>query len=237
MEKFYRIPLPHLDPISNKPKFSMDSMTLQKAKELKKVLKNVEFDEGLVSHRSLIKSRSTQNINSKKSIDGGTEIGWLFLSDKDSVQNDYTLKINKITSIIGVMKFASKQDMVKNIGKKLKKRFKENKIPSKFNTDVDFLKVEVDDLDTEDISRYFVRGVKFLDGMLSNSRNIAVFCNKALSRSPTMIIAFLIWKYKMTFLDSFNLLKNYRGKLRINKSFEIQLIEWEYFCRMKFNLH
>jgi hypothetical protein len=159
--------------------------------------------------------------------------GKLFLADQDAVQNEYRLKGNKITCAVAVMKLTDKPEIVSNISNKLKKRFKENHIEVEFEEKRDFMRIELEDIETEDISRYFIKACRYLNSMLKQGRFIAVFCNRAASGSPAIIAAFFIWKFRMSYQEAIKYIETFRGKLRINKSFQVQLQEWDYFCKMK----
>lgn len=150
--------------------------------------------------------------------------------------NDYNLKTNEITAVVGVLKLDKRPEIKKAINSKVGKRFRKimGKDFRKYDENLDFLQVPVDDIETEDISRYFVRVVKFIDTCTKNGRNVVVFCNKGLSRSPSMILAYLIWKYDIDYEEAKEIVLEERKRLKINRSFENQLIEWRIFTSFNF---
>ena len=150
--------------------------------------------------------------------------------------NEYNLKTNQISAVVSVLKLDKKPEIISAINSKVKKRFRELKIIGrKYDESKDFLKIPVDDIETEDISRYFVEVVKFIDTVTKEGRNVVIFCNRGLSRSPSMVVAYFIWKYEMEFADAKKLVLEHRKKLKINRSFENQLVEWRIFNSFSFS--
>ena len=151
--------------------------------------------------------------------------------------NEYNLKINNISAVVSVLKLNKKLEIIQTINSKIKKRFwKLTKINRKYDESKDFMKIPVEDIETEDISRYFLQVVKFIDMCTQSGRNVVVFCNNGLSRSPSMVLAYFIWRYDMEFEDAKHLLLKQRKKLNINRSFENQLVEWRIFNTFNFGL-
>ena len=228
MEKIFRIRLPVVK--DGEITFPITNFTEKNIKNFSKTLNLKNFPHLKALRESKFK-RSLMNSDNNP-----TErvIGKLFLANQESMENDYLIKTNKITAAVGVMKFKNKEDMLKEIDRKIAKRFKENAIPRKYDPAQDFLKIEIDDLDTEDISRFFIMTTKYIEDRLKEKRNVVIFCNKGLCRSPTVILAYLIWKFGFEFDDAYHFLIEFRGLLKLNKSFQMQLIEWSKFCKMRF---
>jgi protein-tyrosine phosphatase len=65
----------------------------------------------------------------------------------------------------------------------------------------------------------------------SNKTNkILVHCSAGISRSPTLVLAYMIKKYQMKFEDAFNKMRQLRQIVDPNVSFILQLRDWETKC-------
>lgn len=65
--------------------------------------------------------------------------------------------------------------------------------------------------------------------IIENCRNsnILVHCNAGVSRSPTIVIAYLIYSEKMTFQEALDKVKGFRSCVRPNEGFVKQLRQFE----------
>lgn len=70
--------------------------------------------------------------------------------------------------------------------------------------------------------------LKIIENHLSkNLGGVLVHCYAGVSRSASVVIAYLIWKYNMTFNDAFNYLINVRPIINPNIGFVKQLINFQ----------
>lgn len=94
-----------------------------------------------------------------------------------------------------------------------------------FPTDLVSLSLEVEDTDQEDISRYFGATIEWMNDALrlSNSK-ILVYCRLGLSRSPTIVIAYLMSTMNISFSIAHSIVKRARGFITINRGFLGQLL-------------
>lgn len=67
----------------------------------------------------------------------------------------------------------------------------------------------------------------FIESARKNNENILVHCRGGLNRSPTIVIAYLMVKRKMTLGDAYNLVKSKREKMSPHKKYIEQLKEYE----------
>mmetsp|Transcript_36879 Transcript_36879/g.35611 ORF Transcript_36879/g.35611 Transcript_36879/m.35611 type:complete len:118 (-) Transcript_36879:176-529(-) len=59
--------------------------------------------------------------------------------------------------------------------------------------------IKIDDFHTQDIKQHFESCLRFIDENIENKNKVLVHCAAGVSRSATIIIAYLMWKNGMTF--------------------------------------
>ncbi|KAL9656333.1 hypothetical protein ABK040_005100 [Willaertia magna] len=87
--------------------------------------------------------------------------------------------------------------------------------------------VDIADHQTMDIKQYFEDAVKYIKTCKDNGEKVLVHCQKGISRSASIIIAYLMAGEKMTFAAAYQLVKQCRKFIRPNKGFAKQLGEYE----------
>lgn len=90
--------------------------------------------------------------------------------------------------------------------------------------------VEVDDVPSARIIDLFADITKEIHQRLSQGHKVYVHCFVGMSRSPTIIIAYLIKYENMSLLKAYELVKTRRPIIKINHGFRYQLMEWERQC-------
>lgn len=88
--------------------------------------------------------------------------------------------------------------------------------------DYKFMKIEVEDIEDENILFNFNSIYDFIEEGLLNGR-VLVHCYGGISRSPTIVIAYLIRKNKLSFEDAFNFVKNLKPDINPNEGFMMKL--------------
>ncbi|CAF1286667.1 unnamed protein product [Rotaria magnacalcarata] len=91
-----------------------------------------------------------------------------------------------------------------------------------------YMRVAVLDLPSENIRKHFDKTFQFIDEALrQKTNNVLVHCSAGISRSSTIVLAFMIKKYRMTLDDAFTKMRQLRPIVDPNISFIIQLRDWE----------
>ena len=96
-------------------------------------------------------------------------------------------------------------------------------IPSLFPNDFDYKIVELLDIPSFDIKNHIHHCLEYIDECLKRNENVICHCNAGVSRSPTVIIAYLIEYKKMSFKNAFELVKQKRSSIRPNDGFLLYL--------------
>ncbi|CAF0959705.1 unnamed protein product [Adineta steineri] len=89
------------------------------------------------------------------------------------------------------------------------------------------LRIDVLDLPSQNIRKYFDTAVEFIDNALRSKGNVLVHCSAGISRSPTLVLAYLMKKNHWTLDVAFDKMRKLRQIVDPNMSFIIQLREWE----------
>src|SRR5579883_2881879 len=100
--------------------------------------------------------------------------------------------------------------------------------PNHFSNDPQFsyLSCPINDDSDENISAYFDVASDFIEQMRNEGRNILVHCRGGVSRSPTIVLAYLIKYRDMDLQQAFTLVRKCR-RIEPNDGFCKQLIEYE----------
>lgn len=97
-----------------------------------------------------------------------------------------------------------------------------------FPEDFEYLKIDglLDSADA-DITKHFDKTNNFISEAINNKGNVLVHCHAGISRSSTVIIAWLIKEKNMSLEEALKLCKSKRNKIQPNSGFIIQLKKYE----------
>lgn len=94
------------------------------------------------------------------------------------------------------------------------------------------LRVSVLDSPSQTIRDYFDLASDFIDAALrSKTSKVLVHCSAGISRSPTLVLAYMIKRYQLTARDAFEKMRALRSIVDPNIGFISQLREWESTCQ------
>lgn len=130
--------------------------------------------------------------------------------------------ISQILPNLFLGNFSDSQDlkMLKELNIKYILNLSEN--DNCFPEDFIYLKIDIKDNITENIKKYFRKTNVFIyNGLLIG--NVFVHCIAGVSRSPTIVMAYLIKKKKYSFDNALKIIKNNRNSIEINDGFLEQL--------------
>jgi hypothetical protein len=94
-----------------------------------------------------------------------------------------------------------------------------------YHNHIKYLNIPVNDHPNVDISVYFENVCEYIskERRLDPNLKILVHCHAGISRSPTIVIAYLIYAENMTFTDAYNYIAKRRAFIRPNNGFVKQL--------------
>lgn len=98
---------------------------------------------------------------------------------------------------------------------------------SKFNPDLEYNRVDVEDMGREPIELFFPEATEFIHTQLLQERPVLVHCKAGVSRSASVLIAYLIEYCGYSLHDAFNLLLHHRPTITPNPGFMERLRDFE----------
>jgi protein-tyrosine phosphatase len=101
-------------------------------------------------------------------------------------------------------------------------------LPTPFPSKFKYLKIEVDDAITENIRRYFEPCIEFIvEALKTSGSKVMVHCKQGVSRSPTVVMAYLMKAKKYSANKAFDFLKLKRPEISPNPGFVQQLQSYD----------
>ena len=126
----------------------------------------------------------------------------IYLGNYESAKNEEILKQNNINRVISCLGHLSPKYKNKLIKRKI------------FN---------IVDNPSTNIIKYFIESIKFIE---ESDDKVLVHCSAGLSRSASLVIAYFMWKNKLTYKESFEFVKKNRF-IGPNVGFVKQLLIFE----------
>lgn len=99
--------------------------------------------------------------------------------------------------------------------------------PSPFTDHIHYLNIKLDDSPSSDLKLYFAKAYHFIDDALSTGGCILVHCNLGVSRSSTVVIAYLMKSREWSLKMAYDFVKDRRQSIQPNRGFLQQLGDWE----------
>lgn len=90
-----------------------------------------------------------------------------------------------------------------------------------------YKKIPADDNYSYNIRMIFEEAFKMIDEARQKNGKILVHCAMGISRSATIVIAYLMSRYKMSLISAYNYVKSKRPEINPNKYFMKKLVEYE----------
>ncbi|XP_070566258.1 dual specificity protein phosphatase 19-like [Ptychodera flava] len=130
---------------------------------------------------------------------------WLLLSSQDVAAELPLLRQHKVTHILNVASL----------------------VDNHFENEFKYLKLNILDLPETDITSYFDQCFQFIDGAKTSGGVALIHCNAGVSRSVSIIVAYLMTTEKIPMEESMRQLKQVRPAVGPNQGFKQQLQQYE----------
>lgn len=88
-------------------------------------------------------------------------------------------------------------------------------------------RIAVNDCENQNLKNYFNEAFDFIDLAKLNNQKVLVHCQAGISRSPTIVVAYLMSKLHLDMNDAYNQVKNQRPIIGPNLIFMSQLMDFE----------
>ena len=143
------------------------------------------------------------------------------------MEHIYLLTGGKITPIVDNLFlsccFINKNSLKQNKIDCILKMYRNNDDQYKYYDDITYLEIDALDIPKYRISRDFVKCFKFINDNIKNKKNVLVHCHAGISRSSTIVIMYLMVKYKITIEKAYAYVKSKRPIIRPNNGFCVEL--------------
>ncbi|CAF0873711.1 unnamed protein product [Rotaria sordida] len=101
-------------------------------------------------------------------------------------------------------------------------------LPFYWEKKYEYMRVDILDSPSQNIRKHFEDFISFIDNALRiKTNNVLVHCSAGISRSPTLVLAYMMKKNRWTLDEAFDKMRKLRQIVDPNVSFIIQLREWE----------
>lgn len=90
---------------------------------------------------------------------------------------------------------------------------------AKFPDKITYQNIDINDDELEKIDKYFLSSIEFIYKEISESKNVLVHCGGGISRSPTIVIAYLMTTKNMGFDEAYDFVQSKRECIRPNSGF------------------
>lgn len=101
----------------------------------------------------------------------------------------------------------------------------------------EMLTIKAIDMPGQDLSSFFDQSNAFIDAALARGSKVLVHCAAGVSRSTTLLLAFLIARRNMSLKDAYLLTRSHRRVVQPNSGFVQQLIAYELRVRGANSVH
>ncbi|GIL51842.1 hypothetical protein Vafri_7769 [Volvox africanus] len=130
----------------------------------------------------------------------------LFLSGDYVAKNRETLRQSGITHVLNCVGFICKEY---------------------FKDELTYKTLYLQDTPAEDILCVLYDCLDYIDGALQSGGHVLVHCSQGVSRSATLVIAYIMWRSGKPYDEVFAAVKAVRGVANPNIGFTCQLLQWQ----------
>ena len=157
-------------------------------------------------------------------------------NDNSDIPKSFVKNMSQITENLYIGNLYAAQDIKKLLKVGIKKVL--SLITDKqlliYPADIEHKLICIPDLPRENIIQYFGECLLFID----DNKKILVHCVAGASRSATIVIAYIMWKNQLEFIEAIQYIKKIRPIINPNYGFirQLQIFE-ELLKKNKYNIH
>jgi len=104
-------------------------------------------------------------------------------------------------------------------------------LPTHFEDVIAYLRCPANDNCGQNIKQYFNDAISFIEAARCTGGRILVHCQGGVSRSPSIVLAYIIARYDRSLMEAFQFVKSQRQIIAPNFNFLGQLLDFEQRCR------
>lgn len=131
---------------------------------------------------------------------------FLYLSSLTAAQNVELLRKNKITHVINCCL--------------------ENQSPKYGVPGLTCLLFKLRDTGLENIDSLFLESIAFIHGARMQNKTVLVHCYQGVSRSASLVIAYIMWANDLSYEEAYSHVRSCRGVVSPNTGFVFRLVSW-----------
>ncbi|KAF7356106.1 Phosphatases II [Mycena venus] len=105
-------------------------------------------------------------------------------------------------------------------------------IPQADDDGFTYHRIDIEDRSSAALQPHLEAACNYIRASLARGDNVLVHCQQGVSRSASIVIAYLIRDRSMTYDDAFDLVKQRRQCIKPNSGFVKALREWETACKL-----
>ena len=139
--------------------------------------------------------------------------------------------IGNVDSVISTTKskdILEQRDIKIVISALTEEEYEDNMIAEQDFPNIQWHRLVIDDEPNENITKYFYTVHNIISNAIANKQNVIVHCAAGMSRSPTLVLAYLMIENKWCFEEAYNYMKAKRPYISTNIGFIKQLKQLEY---------
>lgn len=195
-----------LDQLKNKKK-SLEKVETKVTTEIGLVFKEIKSVNGFIRQPLLNKQTYGFVVDTNPDLSVGKMFEFLYFGSQDVACDPNILNVFKITDVLSIGITVPQY----------------NNLTYKF--------IEAYDIPSFNIQNVFDECFLYIENIRLLGRRVFIHCNAGISRSPTIIVAYVMKYLKISFEDAFNLVKETRSTINPNAGFISQLKVYENYLK------
>ena len=94
-----------------------------------------------------------------------------------------------------------------------------------------YLTLDIKDDPEYEIKSSILVSIEYIEKCLNSNGKLLIHCFEGISRGPTLLAGYIMWKFNLNRDEAIKLIKEKRPNIEINLGFLVQLDKWDHFLR------